>query len=286
MGSPTKFTVALVQMDTALADVDRNLTKIIDRIADRPPGVDLIVFPELASSGYAVGARHPEASLRLDDERFARLLQATRGVTAAVGFIEETAHVRFFNSLAILSDQTLLGVHRKISLPTYGIFEEGKLFGRGSDYRVFDLGALRIAPFICADAWSPGLAHLAALDDASVFVMSVCSPDGGIDANFSSQDGWKRLCRFYATTYGVYVVFVNRVGREGALRYWGQSEVVDPFGNVVASVPDDRETVITVELDLAVVRRARIAMPGIRDENLALLQRGLARIEARKRGET
>jgi predicted amidohydrolase len=278
MVSKTRLNVALVQMDTFLRDVDKNLAKVAEKIATRDPGVDLMVFPELTLSGYAVGDGHPHAALRLDDPRFCSLVSMTRGVSAMVGLIEETPQLRFYNSVALISDGELRAVHRKISLPNYGIFDEGKIFSRGVAHRCIEIRGFRGAPLICADAWNAGLVYLAALDDANLLIMSVASPNGGLGSRISSQSSWKQLCRFYASIYGCYVIFVNRVGREGPFSFWGESEIIDPFGNVVVSIPDDREGVVQATIDLAIVREARVIMPGLRDEDLLFLQKRLERI--------
>ena len=103
-------------------------------------------------------------------------------------------------------------------------------------------------------------------------------PDQGLGGRFSTQEGWKRINRFYASMYGVYTVFVNRVGRVKDLDFWGQSEIIDPFGAVVAASSGTKEEVIIAELDLQQVREARTILNTVRDDDLDFLQRRLQNV--------
>jgi predicted amidohydrolase len=267
--------VALAQMDCTLGDVPANIEKVLEIIETHRQDVDLIVFPELTLTGYSVGQRFHEHALRRDDPRFQRIVDASEDVTVAFGFIEETPTFQFYNSLAFVRNQRVVHVHRKIYLPNYGIFEERKYFSPGKRYTTFELEeGLRVGPFVCGDAWNPGLVHLAAAELAHVLVFSVCSPRGGLGSRLSSEESWRRLNRFYATVYGCYVIFVNRVGQEANLSLWGESELIDPFGDQVIQAGTDEEVVVA-ELDIRQVRESRTTLHTIRDENFDFLQRRL-----------
>ena len=195
-----------------------------------------------------------------------------------VGFIEEDDAFHFYNSVAIIQDQKLLAVHRKIFLPNYGIFEERKYFAVGRDLTCVDIDGFRMAPYICGDAWNPALVHIGALDRAHILIFSVCSPEGALGSKLSSQASWKRLNRFYASMYGVYVIFVNRTGSERNLKFWGESELIDPFGSLVAASEDDSEEVVLATIDRSVIREARTVLNTVRDEDPRFLQRQLSRV--------
>lgn len=272
-----RLRVALAQIEVRLGDLSGNLARVAAAIEGQRGAADLIVFPELTLTGYDLRAGVPSHALRRDDRRFAQLVEATAGVAVQVGFIEESDRHGFHNSVALIADRRLVAVHRKIYLPTYGIFEEGKHYARGRDYAVAELAGHRVAPFICADAWNPPLAHLAAMHGADLFTFSVASPAGGLGDRMSSQLGWKRLCRFYASIYGVYVVFCNRVGAEGDLRFWGESEIVDPFGETVAAAGPGEQIAIG-ELSRATIREARTLLPTMRDDDPDFLRRQLDRL--------
>lgn len=271
--------VGLVQMDSVLGDLEANVQHVV-KLADAHRGkVDLLVFPELALTGYAIGARFHEFALRPGDEKLSELLEASHGITLAVGFIEETDAFHFYNSLAFIRDGKLVHVHRKIYLPNYGIFEERKYFKAGTKVDTFELGRFRIGPFVCGDAWNPGLVHMSAADHAHILIFSVCSPEKGLGNRLSSEDNWKRMNRFYATVYGCYVIFVNRIGSENTLSFWGQSELIDPFGCQVAGFEGKEEGVLVCELNLAEVREARTTLYTARDDDLDLMERRLKHVK-------
>ena len=270
--------LGLAQVDAKLGDVAANVEKACGLINDARRRVDLLVFPELALTGYAVGSRFSELALRVDSPLFERLLDTTDGIAVAVGFIEETDAFNFFNSLAFIKDRQLLHTHRKIYLPNYGVFEERKYFSAGRNFDPVDLGRFRLAPFICGDAWNPASVHLAASDQAHVILISACSPDGALGSRLSTHENWKRLNRFYAAIFGCYVVFVNRVGSENNLHFWGGSEIIDPFGQMVASSAGKDEELVYGEVQLAQVREARTVLYTLRDDDLSFLQRRLTKI--------
>ncbi len=273
-----KLNVGLVQMDCALGNLGKNIDSVKEHIRNQRGKVDFLIFPELTLTGYGVGDDFHKYSLRSNDDMFLDLVAETTGITVAVGFIEETDSFSFYNSLAIIKDANILHIHRKVYLPNYGIFEERKHFKPGADYSTFLIDKFRFAPFICGDAWSPAFVHLAASDLANVIFISVCSPEKGLGSRLSSKESWKRLNQFYASIYGCYVIFVNRVGAENTLKFWGESEVIDPFGNRLGGFDDDAEGVVVCQLALSEVREARTIINTIRDEDFNFLNRRLHRV--------
>lgn len=270
--------VGMAQMDCKLGDVAFNVQKVIGIIEKHRDSLDLLVFPELTLTGYGVSSQFHEYALRTDSELFQHLVEATVGIRIVVGFIEEDDAFHFYNSVAIIQDQELVAVHRKIFLPNYGIFEERKYFAIGRDLTCIDLEGFRMAPYICGDAWNPALVHIGALDRAHILIFSVCSPEGALGTKLSSQASWKRLNRFYASMYGVYVIFVNRTGSERNIKFWGESELIDPFGNVVAASADDSEEVVIGTIERSVIREARTILNTVRDEDPRFLERQLRRV--------
>ncbi|NIO08531.1 MAG: nitrilase, partial [Deltaproteobacteria bacterium] len=259
-------------------DIPANVDKACRLVNKARQRVDLLVFPELALTGYAVGNRFHELALRIDSPLFQRLVESTSGITVAIGFVEETDSFHFFNSLAFIKDRQLLQTHRKIYLPNYGVFEERKYFSAGRNFDPVDLGRFRLAPFICGDAWNPASVHLAASDQAHIILISACSPDEALGSRLSTRENWKRLNRFYASIFGCYVVFVNRTGSENQLQFWGGSEIIDPFGQAVTSSGGDGEELVFGEAHLSQVREARTVLYTLRDDDLNFLQRRLAKI--------
>ena len=278
-GSDATLDIALAQVDTAPRQPAANLDKIVgyaDQYADQ---VDLLAFPEYATCGHGLGEAYFDLALRTDGPAFERLLEASHRTAMAVGFVEENDDFHLHNSLAILRGGLLQHVHRKIYLQNYGIFEEKKYFAAGDDYETVALEEFRVAPLICGDAWNPALFHLGALGHAHAFLISTCSPAGGLGDAVSSERNWKRLIRLFATIYGSYVLFVNRAGSDGGTDFWGGSEVVDPFGETVVSSDTDTEEVLHAEIELERVRRARRLLFTTRDARPDFLRRQLASLD-------
>ena len=162
------------------------------------------------------------------------------------------------------------------------MFDENRYFARGQRVRAFDATLARMAMLVCEDLWHPSTAHIAALDGAKLLLCASSSPsrgvgDGAEGANENAQ-AWELLNRAYATLYGVFLVYANRVGFEDGVAFWGGSEVIAPGGEVLAKAPYYDEALLTVEIDTGAARRQRIAAPLLRDENLDLTLRELARI--------
>jgi predicted amidohydrolase len=190
-----------------------------------------------------------------------------------VGFAEE-GPVHTYNSAAYLQGGAVIHVHRKLYLPTYDVWEERKHFTPGSALRAFESDIGRVAILICSDAWQPALAVLAIQDGARVLIV----PADSTARRPAIRDEWYDINRFYARLLECFVVFVNRVGEEGDLRFWGGSHVYDPWGEMVAQAPIDEETLLCIDLDLADVRRRRREMPLVKEARLALLSRELDRL--------
>ena len=120
--------------------------------------------------------------------------------------------------------------------------------------------------------------HLAAVQGATLLLAPVSSAIEAVGADFDNPAGWDVNLRFHALTYGLPVAMANRVGREGELTFWGGSRIVDPFGRTLAKAEGDGEALVQARVEYDDVRRARYLLPTVRDANLPLLQRELARI--------
>ena len=270
--------VALAQIDCLLGDLDHNVAKTKGlMVQQRDAGADLIVFPELILTGYSLGRIGHEVWLNADGPNITALAEEANGISAVVGFHEGGIGPRSFNSAAFLEAGSLLHLHRKLYLPTYGAFEERKHFSPGQTMRAFDSRLGRMAVLICNDAWQPSLPFLAVQDGAEVLLVPVNSALDESPGVLDIQQQWKEITRFYAVMFQCYVVLVNRVGTEGDLCFWGGSHVMDPSGRTVAAAGPE-ETVLTVDLDLGAVRRRRWQLPLVKEARLALLERELGRL--------
>jgi predicted amidohydrolase len=271
-----RLRVALAQVDCTLGELGDNLRRTSAALEQaRGQGADLVVFPELNLTGYSIGRLDEDVSL--DD--VAPLLDGDEQTAVVVGFAE-AGRLHTYNSAAYLQGGDVRHVHRKLSLPTYGVFEERKHFSPGQAMRAFDTPFGRMAILLCYDAWQPMLPFLAVQDGARLLIVPANSSREGFPGAAGLPEEWRTINHFYARMLESYVVFVNRVGREGELTFWGGSQVVDPYGATVHEAPLDEESVTTVELDLDVVRRRRHEMPLVKEARLALLAREIERLAA------
>lgn len=277
----TVLTVAAAQIESHLGDVDANLAHHLDVIAEaRAAGVDVLLFPEMSLTGHGAGGDVLRLALKRDDPPLRRLAEAAGDMVVVVGLMEEGPAAQFYNAAVALRAGREVFVHRKINLATYGRLEDGKHFAQGRYVDTWELGGpWRAAVMICADLWNPGLVNLVALHGCTVLLAPISSAVEAVGGEFDNPAGWHLNVRFYAMTYGLPLAMANRVGREGDLRFWGGSCVVDPYGAVLAHAADEREQLVTARLDYAQVRRARYLLPTVRDSNLGLVLRETQRLD-------
>jgi len=227
--------------------------------------------------------------MRIDDPRLARLAAATRDLSAVISFVEESEDHRLFIAAALLEDGEIRHVHRKLFLPTYGLFDERRFFAPGDALRATPsrLG-VGVGLAICEDFWHLGVPELLALDGAQLLVNPSSSPGRDLAATnevgLGTATSWRILMRTYAQLTTSFVVFCNRVGVDESVTFWGGSEVIGPSGEPVFSAPLFDDGLYLVDIDLADLRRERIALPLLRDERLELQARELARIVAARAG--
>ena len=282
--------IALAQTAPRLGDLAVNLARHHELLAEaRVAGAGLVVFPELGLTGYLLQDLAAEVAMRLDDPRLAELAAATAGLSAVVSFVEESADHRLFIAAALVEDGAIRHVHRKVHLPTYGLFDERRFFAPGDVIRAAPsrLGA-GVGLGVCEDFWHLSTPQLLALDGAQILVNVSSSP--GRDLAMSNEVGlgtatsWRTLMRAYAQLTTSFVVFCNRVGVDESLSFWGGSEVIGPTGAPVYGAPMFDEGMFMVDVDLADVRRERISLPLLRDERPELVAREWGRLIAERAG--
>ncbi len=272
--------ITLAQVASRLGDVDANLERAAEIIEQGGrESSDLVVFPELFLTGYALGQVDRDVSMSADDPRLTQLSAIAPETDVLMGFYEDGLGVHNYNAASYFDGEQLVHTHRKLYLPTYDIFEERKHFSPGQSMRAFNTRQGRVATLICNDAWQPHLVFLAVQDGARVLLVPTNSSQSRFPEQYDSRTYWRDITVFYARMFQCYVVFCNRVGDEGSLlRFWGGSHIVDPWGKIVCALPDDDEAVVTAEIDLATVRKRRREVPLVREARLGLLAREANRL--------
>jgi predicted amidohydrolase len=279
--------VALAQLTPRLGEVDANLELAADWLRRaRAEGAQLAAFPELALTGYLLSDLVPEAAIRADDPRLSALSRGAPGVLVVIGFVEETDDHRYSNSAALLRDGELMGVHRKVYLPTYGLFDEGRFTRPGHQIRTQEVGEPlgRIGLSVCEDFWHPSLPMLQAQDGASLLVNIAAGPARapGSAAGTRAIAGWHKMLDTYALLGTVAVAFCNRVGNEEGLTFWGGSRILGADGSVIAEGPLYEEALVVGSLEIEDLRMQRYGLPLLADERLELVRRELDRIIAER----
>jgi len=279
--------IALAQLAPRLGRVDDNFELARDWLRrGAAEGAQLVAFPELALTGYLLSDLVPEVAMRTDDPRLAALSREAPGVLLAIGFVEETDAHRFCNSAALLRDGELIGVHRKVYLPTYGMFDEAHFTRPGDRIRTHAVGEPldRIGLSICEDFWHASLPMLQALDGASLLVNLAAGPARapGSSAGLAAIAGWHKMQDTYALLGTVAVAFCNRVGNEEGLTFWGGSRLLRADGSSVAEGPLYEESLVVGSIDTDDLRMQRYGLPLLSDERLELVRRELDRIIAER----
>src|SRR5437899_5489815 len=278
--------LAIAQLRPTKGDYDANLQKIGGvraQIAKLDPPVDLVIFPETATSGYFVegGVRDVAvtAGTLLRDLTVEHEVAEAPPLDVAVGFYEVFQN-HFYNSCLFASlgnassgnaPPGVTHVHRKIFLPTYGVFDEERFVERGREMRAFDTRWGRAAILICEDAWHSLSGTIAALQGAQLVIVPSASPARGTGMDEegirlpASVVRWERILRGMADEHGVWVAFASLVGFEGGKGFPGGSVVVSPAGDIVLRGPLFEEAVLTYDVDFEEITRARAEAPLLAD---------------------
>jgi NAD+ synthase (glutamine-hydrolysing) len=249
--------LALAQIDTVVGDLDGNRDRILGRLEEaRAAGAELVLFPELAVTGYP-----PEdlllrpGFLRAAARSLEEIAAATSGLAALVG----TPHLDrdLFNGCAVCVDGEVKAMYRKQFLPNYGVFDEDRYFQPGRGLILLRLGETLVGPTVCEDIWQPGPpATDLALAGAHVVANISASP-------FHIGKGAEReeMLATRARDNSCWIAFVNAVGAQDELIFDGQSLVLDENGDVVVRGPAFQEALLLVDVDptTAVARRLRDA---------------------------
>lgn len=285
------FRVALAQINPALGNVEKNLAAHLSFINKaRKQGADLVVFPELSLTGYFLRDLTQECALSENDPAIAKILAASRSMAIVFGFVEESPDHRFYNTAIWAEDGKILHKHRKVYLPTYGIFEEARYFAPGESFRAFDSKFGRFGILVCEDLWHLSSSYLYFLQGVDAMVCISSSPGRGIageGAQVQTAKAWGSLLVAQSTFFNVYSIFCNRVGFEDGVLFWGGSRVLSPFGRPIVQAKGLDEQLVRGKMprasslergemaagtaEVSALRRSRIFTPLLRDEKTRLV---------------
>lgn len=281
---------ALAQINPSIGDLNKNIEKHLDIIRSlgnkKGERTDLVIFPELSLTGYFLKDSIYDVGIDLNSEEdrflFEPLYKLSKEdrISIVIGFVEKDERHNFFNSSLCISEGKVIGVHRKVYLPTYGMFEELKYFKPGDGFGVFDLpygnDYVRTSILTCEDAWHLSSSYIAVNKGANVIIVNSASPARGIEGEsekFSSTRAWEELLSVMAFYYKSYIIYVNRVGFEDGIGFSGGSCIVSPSGEIEKRLDYLEEGILNVDINLDLLNNERFKTPLIRDENLNLTLR-------------
>ncbi len=257
----------MAQLDTVVGDLDGNVERILAAYDElEAAGCDLAVFPELAITGYP-----PEdlvlkpGFVEANRAALTKVASRTGRCAAVVGFVD--ADRDLYNAAAMCGRGQVLGTYRKRLLPNYAVFDEQRYFAPGTDpLTLFEVAGVKVGIAICEDVWSP---EGAIADQSAGGAELVVLPNGS--PYFQGRQAEReRMVATRAEDAHCHLVYVNMVGGQDELIFDGTSFVVDDNGDLLARLPQLREQVEVVDLDIRPVFRTRLLDPRGRDTAAAL----------------
>ncbi len=255
--------IALAQVNLTVGDFRNNYNKILEYIeAARALSADIVVFPELAVTGYPPEDLLLKSGFIRENEKYLQMLAAeTKGITAIVGFVETDGDI--FNAAAVLNGGRVAAVYRKIYLPNYSVFDENRYFLPGDEPLVFDLAGCRVGVTICEDLWYPdGPARRQVLEGKAEVIVN-------LSASPYHKRKWQdreRLFAGRASDYHAIIAYVNLIGGQDELVFDGGSLIVDQNGNTLAQGELFHEDFLVRDLDIEAVFRERLRDPRLRSD--------------------
>ena len=269
-------------MAPRLGDVAGNLKSHLRFVETaRKQGADLVVFPELSLTGYTLMDLVPQVAIDPSKSPvMERLRSASRGVDIVFGFMAETAKGIYHNAAAYLSGGEIVHVHKKVFLPTGGMFDEAKFFARGRDFAAFETRFGRAGMMICRDFLSLASSYLLFAGGAEIHIVISAAPGRGMSEapGFATSRMWELAGEATAYFCTSFVIYCNRVGFEDGKAFAGGSFVFGPSGNRLFKAPETGEELAVVDLDMDEIRRARESWTFKRDDLPELIYHSLGRI--------
>lgn len=270
--------VGLVQMSCGPKPED-NLKKAIARIGEAAKkGAQIVCLQELFRSQYFCQTEDIELFKLAETipspttEALGKLARQKKIIILASLFEKRAAGVYHNTSVVIDEKGDIAGKYRKMHIPDDPLYYEKFYFTPGDlGFKTHDTKYGKLGTLVCWDQWFPEAARITALGGAEFLFYPTAIgwlPDEGEEMNEAQHSAWETIQRAHAIANGVYVVAVNRVGREGKLNFWGQSFVVDPFGRIIAKASADKEEVLVVDCDLSKIEETRQNWPFLRDRRI------------------
>ncbi|XES76831.1 MAG: carbon-nitrogen hydrolase family protein [Candidatus Bathyarchaeia archaeon] len=255
--------LALAQMSSKRENKTDNLAKI-EALTQKAKaqGADLVIFPELSLTGYVIRDQLYELAETIPGPSTQRIEQLAKKTQMHIIFgmpeLSEKTRATIFNTSVFVGPEGFIGKYRKMYLPTHSVFEEKRYFRPGYQSAVFDTAIGKIGLFICYDIFFPEVARLTRLQGAQLIVCISASPA-------VRRTYFEILTAARALENTAFLAYVNLVGVEDGLQFWGGSRLVGPTGDVIAKAKFDEDDFVVCELNYDDLRPAETFIPTLRD---------------------
>lgn len=275
-------TLGLIQM-SCVSDPAANLNAVLPRIQlAAKKGAQIVCLQELFRSQYFCQSED-QRNFRLAEtipgpstDALGRLARDQKIVIVASLFEKRSAGIYHNTAVVIDADGSVAGKYRKMHIPDDPLYYEKFYFTPGDlGFPSFQTRYARIGALVCWDQWFPEGARLASLSGAQILFYPTAIgwiPKEPRAVALSQRSAWELIQRSHAVANGVYVAAVNRVGREGKLKFWGSSFVAGPFGEIVAHAGGEREEILIARCDLRKIDETRQSWPFLRDRRIDAYQ--------------
>lgn len=258
-----KFKIALAQISCRREGKKANLQKIEEYAKKaKKQNAELVVFPELSLTGYTVRDEIYELAEKIPGPSTSIIEKLAKEIGIHVIFgmpeLSEKTEATVYNSAVLVGPEGFIGKYRKMYLPTHSVFEEKRYFRPGYDVGTFETELGKIGLIICYDIFFPEVSRLARLGGAKLIVCISASPA-------VRRAYFETLTIARAIENTAFLVYVNLVGVEDGLQFWGGSRLIGPDGNIIAKAEYDEENMVVGEVNYADIRPAEIFVPTLRD---------------------
>lgn len=274
--------LGLAQISPFLGNMQKNFELHKDLIIQaKKESVDLLIFPELSLTGYTLKDLIHEVALSSDQNPFFQeFKELSREIALVIGFVEEKDNGLIFNSAAYFAEGKLLHVHRKVFLPTYGMFEEAKFFAQGKNFHTFAAPFGKTGMMICYDFLHYSTSYLLFCGGADMIIAISSAPGRGYaeEPTYATSHMWELMGETISRFSQAYVIYCNRVGFEDGKAFAGGSFIYGPAGNLLNKASYTDETLMIQDIDMEEVRTMRKVWPYQRDNKPEIIMQALKRI--------
>jgi predicted amidohydrolase len=276
--------IALAQMAPHLGNTQSNFELHLQAVEKaRREKVDLLIFPELSLTGYLLKDLVETAALDPDKSpMFKEFRSLSRDISLVLGFVEEKSREKglFFNSAAFLDKGKVLHIHRKVFLPTSGMFDEGRFFAQGRNFHSFSTSYGKTGMLICRDFLHYAASYLLFAGGSEIIIVVSAAPGRGLAGKngFATSRMWELMGEAISRFSSAFVIYCNRVGLEDGIVFAGGSFIFNPFGKRLVQAPYFKKDFLIQEVDPADIRRARKNWPFKRDDKPEVILEALKRI--------